>query len=52
MPNGKVFGAQIGRNMEVYVDVMVVKSDDLSTHIKCLVEVFSQLQKNNMRINP
>lgn len=31
---------------------MVVKLDDLSAHIKDLEEVFKQLQKHNMRLNP
>lgn len=39
----KVFGTQLGGNLEVCVDDMVSKSDDLSAHIKDLEEVFKQL---------
>nr|KYP31642.1 Transposon Ty3-I Gag-Pol polyprotein [Cajanus cajan] len=48
----KVFKNQIGKNLEVYVDDMVVKSDDLRTHKNDLAEVFTQLRKHNMRLNP
>nr|KYP76658.1 Transposon Ty3-I Gag-Pol polyprotein [Cajanus cajan] len=48
----KVFQHQIGRNMEVYVDDMVVKSRDLDRHIVDLSEVFQQLRKYDMRLNP
>ena len=48
----KVFGAQLRRNLEVYVDNMFIKSDDLRTHIKDLEEVFGQLRKNNIMLNP
>ena len=36
----KVFNAQLGRNLEVYVNGMVVKSDDILVHIKDLEKVF------------
>nr|KYP33430.1 Retrovirus-related Pol polyprotein from transposon opus [Cajanus cajan] len=48
----KVFQHQIGRNMEVYVDDMVVKSRDLDRHVVDLSEVFQQLRKYDMRLNP
>ena len=48
----KVFNAQLGKNLEVYVDDIVAKSDDLSTHIKNLEKVFENLWKHNMRLNP
>nr|KYP42541.1 Retrovirus-related Pol polyprotein from transposon 297 family [Cajanus cajan] len=48
----KVFKHQIGRNLEVYVDDMVVKSGDLGTHQSDLEEVFRQLRKHDMRLNP
>lgn len=47
----KVFERQIGRNMECYVDDMIVKSDD-KTHVDDLRECFQTLRKNNMRVNP
>uniref|UniRef100_A0A151UHE5 Retrovirus-related Pol polyprotein from transposon 17.6 n=1 Tax=Cajanus cajan TaxID=3821 RepID=A0A151UHE5_CAJCA len=48
----KIFGDQIGRNMEVYVDDMVVKSGDTLAHITDLAEVFRALRKHQMRLNP
>nr|KYP63818.1 Transposon Ty3-I Gag-Pol polyprotein [Cajanus cajan] len=48
----KVFQHQIRRNMEVYVDDMVVKTLSAETHAADLAEVFSQIRKHNMRLNP
>ncbi len=48
----KVFDSQIGRNMEVYVDDMIVKSKLLSNHIIDLHETFQQLCTFNIRLNP
>ncbi|XP_057739852.1 uncharacterized protein LOC130956943 [Arachis stenosperma] len=48
----KVFEEQIGRNIEVYVDDMVVKTKDGSSHIQDLEEIFAQVRKYNMRLNP
>nr|KYP58025.1 Transposon Ty3-I Gag-Pol polyprotein [Cajanus cajan] len=47
-----VFHQQIGRNMEVYVDDMVVKTISVEAHAADLAEVFSQIRKHNMRLNP
>nr|KYP39823.1 Retrovirus-related Pol polyprotein from transposon opus [Cajanus cajan] len=48
----KVFHQQIGRNMEVYVDDMLVKTPSAEGHAADLAEVFSQIRKHNMRLNP
>nr|KYP55843.1 Retrovirus-related Pol polyprotein from transposon opus [Cajanus cajan] len=48
----KIFKGQIGKNVEVYVDDMVVKSNDLHNHIADLVEVFHQVRHYDMRLNP
>nr|KYP54579.1 Retrovirus-related Pol polyprotein from transposon 17.6 [Cajanus cajan] len=48
----KVFRNQIGKNMEVYVDDMVVKSKDLDRHLSDLAKVFQQLRRHDMRLNP
>nr|KYP35079.1 Retrovirus-related Pol polyprotein from transposon 412 family [Cajanus cajan] len=48
----KVFHQQIGRNMEVYVDDMVVKTTSAIDHAADLTEVFAQVRKHNMRLNP
>nr|KYP69588.1 Cytochrome P450 71A1 [Cajanus cajan] len=48
----KVFHQQIGRNMEVYVDNMVGKTTSVKAHVVDLAEVFSQIRRHNMRLNP
>nr|KYP31941.1 Retrovirus-related Pol polyprotein from transposon opus [Cajanus cajan] len=48
----KVFHQQIGRNMEVYVDDMVVKTTSATDHATDLAEVFAQIWRHNMRLNP
>ncbi|GKV14629.1 hypothetical protein SLEP1_g25472 [Rubroshorea leprosula] len=47
-----VFRAQIGRNLEVYVDDIVVKSLKAEDHLADLDETFNNLRKNRMRLNP
>lgn len=47
-----VFHDMIGRNVEVYVDDIVVKSDSCEQHISDLKEVFQALRKYRMRLNP
>nr|KYP51927.1 Retrovirus-related Pol polyprotein from transposon 17.6 [Cajanus cajan] len=48
----KVFKGQMGRNIEIYVDDMVVKSNSLAEHLADLAEIFGELRKHNMRLNP
>ncbi len=48
----RIFKDQIGRNMEVYVDDMLVKSKVAQDHIADLNEAFSTLQKYQMKLNP
>ncbi|XP_025639166.1 uncharacterized protein [Arachis hypogaea] len=48
----KVFAKQIGRNIEVYVDDMVAKTKIGNNHLDDLTEIFSQIRKYNMRLNP
>ena len=47
-----MFAHQIGRNMEVYVDDMIVKSQEAEAHIVDLTEAFATLRKFGMRLNP
>ncbi|GLT26828.1 hypothetical protein SLA2020_018700 [Shorea laevis] len=47
-----VFRAQIGRNLEVYVDDIVVKSLKAQDHLVDLDETFNNLRKNRMGLNP
>ena len=48
----KIFQDQIDRNMEVYVDDMLVKSIEAEEHIKDLQEAFGTLRKHRMKLNP
>ncbi|GKV13488.1 hypothetical protein SLEP1_g24490 [Rubroshorea leprosula] len=47
-----VFYAQIGKNLEVYVDDIMVKSLKVEDHLANLDETFNNLRKNRMRLNP
>ena len=46
-----MFSHQIGRNVEVYVDNILVKSKDEANHLDNLKETFSTLCKYNMKLN-
>ena len=48
----KMFDKQIGRNMEVYVDDMLVKSKEELTHLDDLRETFATLKQYQMKLNP
>ena len=47
----KMFSKQIGRNMEVYVDDMLVKSKEELTHLDDLRETFATLKQYQMKLN-
>ena len=48
----KMFSRQIGRNMEVFVDDMLVKSREELTHLDNLKETFATLKQYQMKLNP
>ena len=48
----KIFSKQIGRNMEVYVDDMLVKSKEELAHLDDLKETFATLKQYQMKLNP
>ena len=48
----QMFNKQIGRNMEVYVDDMLVKSKEEESHLDNLKETFETLRQYNMKLNP
>nr|GEY21098.1 reverse transcriptase domain-containing protein [Tanacetum cinerariifolium] len=48
----KAFVSQVGRNIEVYVDDMVVKSHTESEMVRDIEETFRTLHKVNMKLNP
>lgn len=47
----KMFREQLGRNMEAYIDDMVVKSMATEDHLTNLVETFQTLQKHHLKLN-
>ena len=47
----KMFNRQIGRNMEVYVDDMLVKSKEELAHLDDLWETFATLKQYQMKLN-
>ena len=48
----RMFIKQIERNMEVYVDDMLVKSKEEFAHLDDLQETFSTLRYYRMKLNP
>ena len=48
----KMFVHQIGRNVQVYVDDMLVKSLRKDNHLDNLRETFDTLRSYNMKLNP
>ena len=48
----QMFSKQIGRNVEVYVDGMLVKSREEQNHLDDLEETFNTLRQYSMKLNP
>ncbi|GKD76474.1 reverse transcriptase domain-containing protein, partial [Tanacetum coccineum] len=48
----KAFDSQVGRNMEVYVDDLVIKSHTEAKMLRDIDETFCTLRKINMKLNP
>ena len=48
----QMFRPQIGRNVEVYVDNMLVKSLDEKKHLDDLKESFDTFRRHQMKLNP
>uniref|UniRef100_A0A2N9GKA7 Integrase catalytic domain-containing protein n=1 Tax=Fagus sylvatica TaxID=28930 RepID=A0A2N9GKA7_FAGSY len=48
----KMFHHQIGRNVEVYIDDMLVKTKDEENHLEDLEETFETLRRYRMKLNP
>ncbi|GKF45343.1 reverse transcriptase domain-containing protein, partial [Tanacetum coccineum] len=46
------FQSQIGRNLEAYVDDMVIKSNDEKVLIEDITETFDNLRRINKKLNP
>ena len=47
-----MFKKQIGRNVEVYVDDMLVKSREEEDHLDDLRETLNTLRQYHMKLNP
>ena len=47
----KMFELQLGRNIEVYIDDMVVKSKVVSEHVEDLTSIFGILRKHKLHLN-
>nr|GEW53976.1 reverse transcriptase domain-containing protein [Tanacetum cinerariifolium] len=48
----KAFNRQIGRNLEVYVDDIVIQSHSEAEVVRDIKEIFRTLRKINMKLNP
>ncbi|GJR96395.1 reverse transcriptase domain-containing protein [Tanacetum coccineum] len=48
----KAFDKQVGRNLEVYVDDLVIKSHTEEELLRDIEETFRTLRKINMKLNP
>ncbi|XP_070029970.1 uncharacterized protein [Nicotiana sylvestris] len=48
----KMFQEQLGKTMEVYIDDMLVKSQQVGDHIQHMSDTFQILRKFNMKLNP
>jgi hypothetical protein len=48
----RMFGDQIGRNVEIYVDDMLVKSRKAISHLADREETFNTLRRYQMKLNP
>ena len=51
-PVNHMFCPQIERNVEVYVDDMLIKSLDKEKHLDDLQETFDTLRRYNKKLNP
>ena len=47
----KMFEPQLGKNVEVYIDDMVVKSKLVSEHVRDLTSIFKILREHKLRLN-
>ena len=47
----KMFEQQLGKNVEVYIDDMVVKSKLVSEHLADLTSIFEILMEHKLRLN-
>lgn len=48
----KVFKEEIGETLEVYIDNIIVKSNEEGLHDQHFSQVFQRVRQYNMRLNP
>ncbi|GAU38581.1 hypothetical protein TSUD_322580 [Trifolium subterraneum] len=48
----RVFAEQIRKNLKVYIDDMVVKTEEVGEHDKDLADILKSVRMYNMRLNP
>ncbi|KAM2174803.1 hypothetical protein ACFX1Q_034287 [Malus domestica] len=48
----KIFNNMLHKNVECYVDDVVVKTKKISNHLKDLQVMFERLRKYNLKMNP
>jgi hypothetical protein len=48
----KVFSEQMGKNLEVYIDDMVLKTTETGEHDRDLGDILASVRKYKMRLNP
>ena len=46
-----MFESQLGKNIEVYIDDIVVNSKEVSDHVDDLRNIFETLRKHKLRLN-
>jgi hypothetical protein len=49
---GTVFKPQIGRNIQAYVDDLIVKSSNRASHVSDLAETFANMRRAGLKLNP
>ena len=47
----RMFELQLGKNIEVYIDDMVIKSKVVSEHVRDLSGIFEILKRHKLRLN-
>jgi hypothetical protein len=48
---GVVVKPQIGRNIQAYVDDLIVKSADRASHVSDLAETFANMRRARLKLN-
>jgi hypothetical protein len=48
----EVFKPQIGRNIQAYINELIVKSGERANHISALAETFANMRRAGLQLNP